>query len=329
MTRPPSTRTKIISDPIVASWYRNTARGAPSSADSSLRRLGMFAEVAGVAPSALLTKNERQLRTLFEEFISRAEKMKSTPKRPGEKPTRTLAGSYIAAVVKAVRSFLAFNDVRAPGQVKVADSGRAPNVEDERIPNPEDLRKVLLSATPRDRLATILVAHGGMRLEILGSYRGDDGLRWGDFLEGRVSGARVEFEKVPTLVRIRASLSKSRRPFHTFLGAEAVVYVKEVLEARLRAGERLTPESAVIAPERVGEGQYLHTTNVGAALRGPIRAAGFSFRPYAWRSYFLARCQEAASRAGGRGTGPIHRNLGRPRHRDYVASLHDGPGRPP
>ncbi|MBS7638800.1 hypothetical protein KEJ49_08000, partial [Candidatus Bathyarchaeota archaeon] len=116
--------------------------------------------------------------------------------------------------------------------------------------------------------------------------------------ELRIRGSTVEFEKVPTMIRVRASLSKTRLPYFTFLCSEGCTYLKEYLESRLMVGEELTPESPLIAPgeRRVNATRkFLWSTKVGAILRGSrragkggptgIRGAGFDWRPYVLRAY--------------------------------------------
>ena len=65
-----------------------------------------------------------------------------------------------------------------------------------------------------------MVAHSGLRLEVLGNYEGSEGLRIKDFPELEVTGETVEFKKIPMLIRIRSSLSKKGHQYFTFLGIE-------------------------------------------------------------------------------------------------------------
>jgi hypothetical protein len=61
---------------------------------------------------------------------------------------------------------------------------------------------------------------------------------------------KIEFEEIPTLIRIRMELSKSRHEYFAFLSQEDCEYLKEYLESRMRKGEKLTKESPIIVPKR-------------------------------------------------------------------------------
>jgi hypothetical protein len=50
------------------------------------------------------------------------------------------------------------------------------------------------------------------------------------------------------MVVVRKTLSKARHQYITFLPQEGCQYLKEYLELRLRQGEELSPESAVVGP---------------------------------------------------------------------------------
>ena len=129
------------------------------------------------------------------------------------------------------------------------------------------------------------VAFTGVRLEVLGNYLGDDGLRVRDLPEMRIEGKNVVFDSIPTMVKVRGELSKSRRPYTTYLGAEGCDYVRDYLGERMLNGEKLTPESDIVSPERSTKA-FIRTLNIGDAVRKAIRSAGFPWRPYVLRAYF-------------------------------------------
>jgi len=91
------------------------------------------------------------------------------------------------------------------------------------------------------------MAFAGLRPQSLGNH---DGLTFKDLPEMRVEGSEAVFEKIPTMVIVRPTLSKARHKYFTFLGSEGCTYIKEHLEARIRSGEQLKPESPLIAHER-------------------------------------------------------------------------------
>jgi hypothetical protein len=124
-----------------------------------------------------------------------------------------------------------------------------------------------------------------VRPEVLGNFNGTDGLRIADLPELRIKGGTVEFEQVPTLVMVRADLSKAGHKYLTFLGEEGCEYVRGYLEERLASGARLSPESDVIAPKSAHK-EFVTSINVSDGIRNAIRAAGFKWRPYVLRAYF-------------------------------------------
>ena len=131
-----------------------------------------------------------------------------------------------------------------------------------------------------------LVAFSGLRLEVLGNYMGSDGLRVGDLPELSLHGNEAVIGNIPAQVIVRAPLSKARHQYITFLTEEGCRYLKEYLDSRLREGEALVPESPVAAPMNVRKHKFLRTMKASYNIKQAIVAAGFSFRPYALRSYF-------------------------------------------
>jgi hypothetical protein len=88
---------------------------------------------------------------------------------------------------------------------------------------------------------------------------------------------------------VRRELSKADHRYFTFLGEEACEYIRQYLEERLRAGEKLTPETDLIHPKGTGGSRdkaFVTTINVGDGVRKSIRGAGFRWRPYVLRAYF-------------------------------------------
>jgi len=264
--------TAILADPNVRRWYDNLARGAQASADINARRLAAFCESAKLTPPVIARASERRAYDALLDFVAREEK-------------RGVAGSYVVRTVKAVKSWLAFNGVTVTRKIRVRGAQDTPTLKDERVPTREELRQILLAGNSRTRVCAALVAQAGVRLEVLGNYRGDDGLRLGDIPELRIQGRRVTIATSPTLIRVRPELSKTAHGYVTFLAAEGAAYLKSYLEERLRSGERLTSETDLIHPERANK-RFIRTLNVGDGIRSAIRAAGFKWRPYVLRAFF-------------------------------------------
>ena len=89
----------------------------------------------------------------------------------------------------------------------------------------------------------------------------------------------VELKQIPTMVIVRRELSKARRQYFTFLSEEGCGYLKDYLELRMREGEEIDPDSAIITPKQKMK-PFVRATNVGYATRESIRCAGFKMETF-------------------------------------------------
>jgi integrase len=272
----------LLADPDVRRWYENLARGSPSNADVNLRRLAAFTTAVRKRPADIPKLDEKTLHALLLEFI-------------GQEERRNVAGSYVMRTIIGVKSWLAFNGVRVARPIRVRGSDDAPTLRDERVPTRDELRAIFLAGTPRIRAACVLIAHSGLRPEVLGNYLGNDGLTLGDFPEMRIEKGSVRFDRVPTVVRVRPTLSKNSNGYLSFVSSEGCDYLRQYLELRSRSGEDLTPDKDLIHPDRVAK-RFIRTINIGDAIRTAIRAAGFRWRPYVLRHYFDTQLLTAESK---------------------------------
>jgi integrase len=203
-------------------------------------------------------------------------------------------------VIKAVKSLLARKGIALTQRIKVQ---RKDSEHEQHIPTQAELRKVLGAANLRARAAISLMAFSGCRIEVMGDGR--DGLRIGDIpdlkLVSREGGQDIEWANVPARITVRAALSKTGKPYFTFLGPEGVGNIEAYLRARILRGETLTARSVVVGTAKIGNHQKevkYGGTNIGDAIRSPMRQAGINERPYIWRSYFAAtadRCRDLPS----------------------------------
>jgi integrase len=272
----------LLEDNDVKRWYNNVARGSTVTADVYLRRLGSFCAESKVTPAVLATTAPTKLDNLLMDYVSAKEK-------------EEYAGSYVESTVKAVKSWLAYNGVELKRKIKIRGANDTPSLRDERVPTKDELHHVLLSASKQARVASILVAHGGLRLESIGDYKGQDGLTVRDLPELKVDHSEVMFETVPSMVVVRPSLSKARHQYFTFLTEEACGYIKDYLEERIRNGEKLDANSAIVRP-KVAQKPFIRSINIGDMMRSAIRAAGYPWRPYVLRSYFDTQLMLAESK---------------------------------
>ncbi len=273
---------RLLEDPDIKRWYDNLARGSRATADNYLRVLGRFLTANDATPQAIVSLTTKTREDLLADHISGL-------LEAGK------AGSYVEVTKKAVASWLDWNGLRLTRKIRVPNVARRPSLREAHIPSQDELRRVLNVADARARTATALIAFGGLRPEVLGTYLGDDGLRLRDFVEASVSRDQLKVQPVPTKIEIPERLSKTGRPYFTFLGSEGCEYLNAYLRERAEIGETITGASPLITPRKVDK-PFMRTINVGDLLRKPMRAAGLREPPYIWRSYFASRAMLAESR---------------------------------
>jgi hypothetical protein len=272
----------LLEDKTIRRWYDNVARGSVVTADVYLRRLGHFCHDLKLTPEKLLEMSESQLYDLFLDTVSKLE-------REG------LSGSYIHSILKAVKSWLGHNRIEVKGRIKIKGVQDTPTLKDERVPTKDELKRIFLAGEEKARVASVIIAQSGMRIEVLGNYLGDDGLRVSDLPELIIKDRVVEFAQVPAIVIVRRELSKARHQYFSFLSEEGCGYLKDYLELRMREGETLAVDSAIVTPKQRMKA-FIRATNIGDAIRESIRKAGFSWRPYVLRSYFDTQLMLAESK---------------------------------
>lgn len=262
-------------------WYQNVARGSLITADVYLRRLGAVCDAHGIAPQALAKMKDRALYDFLLDVVGELE------------PNH--AGSYIKSVIKAVKSWLAFNDRSVTRKIMIRGAEDTPTLRDERVPTQEELRKILIACDDKARVICSLMAFSGLRPEVLGNYEGDDGLRLGDIPEMEIANGQIAFQKVPAMIVVRPQLSKAGHSYFTFLGQEGCDYLVAYLQRRLSRKEKLGQDSPLVTPDAAKK-PFIRTTNIGDAARLALRTAGFSWRPYVLRSYFDTQLMLAESK---------------------------------
>jgi len=141
-------------------------------------------------------------------------------------------------------------------------------------------------ASSRGRVAIALMAFSGLRPESLGNYDGTDGIKLVDLKELNLD--TLEFEKSPSIMIVRSSLSKGKNQYFTFIPDEGLIYIKEYLLERKNSGEKLTYESPLLSLDEKGVKRHstLRTQLVTRDIREAIKLAGLNMRPYVLRGYF-------------------------------------------
>jgi hypothetical protein len=283
-------------------WVESLERGSITTAAVYYRRIGFLSLKLKVEPSQIAVMNTREARDFIHDTISYLE-------------TSGNVGSSIESYIKAVKSWLTWNDIELPKKVKIYGAAETPTVENEVTPVTNELRKIFEVGTLRARAVCGLMAFGAFRPEVFGNLVADDGLRIGDMPElriehvtdekGEVVDGKVSFDKVPTMVVVRKSISKVGHQYFGFLPEEGCRYLQNYLEWRMRpkevkrpfsdgrrpqivklGGERLGPQSPLIAALKIKGPTFVTTPKLGEDIKQAILAAGFKWRPYVLRRYF-------------------------------------------
>jgi hypothetical protein len=242
-------------------------------------------------PKDLLTLDEKERNDLLVDFVSSFRNHDS----------RERSGTYLQAMVKPVRSWYAFNGIPITRKVRIKGSNSRPSLKNERVPTQEELKNVFLAGDSRERLACAIMAFSGVRPQVLGNYRGTDGLRVADIADMEIKDGTVSFVKIPVRIAIRSELSKKENEYFSFIPEEGARYLKLYIEERIKEGEAITPESPIITPSKKAirsSTPFIVTTNIGDLIRNTIRRSGLNQRPYVLRKYFDTQLLQAESKTG-------------------------------
>src|SRR3972149_3551979 len=148
---------RLLADPAVRRWYENLARGSDITAVENARVLNRYLAAHRLTPNQLVvlaTKDRRAVEDQLQDFMGR---LGAEEKGPG----------YILNHAKAVKSFLDFHEVRLVRKFKVRHADATPTLDEERVPNKEELKSILSSATTRGRVVLSFMGLSGVRPQVL------------------------------------------------------------------------------------------------------------------------------------------------------------------
>jgi len=280
----------LLYDENIRRWYDNTSRGSRLNADIRLRRLNLFCYRTNTTPSSLVKIGKKDVIKLENILLDHVSWLES----------QNYAPNYIDGILKSIRSWLVFNYIEPKRKIRIANAGIAVNIQDEQVPTKEQLQSILNVVNPRTRTSISLMAFSGIRPQVMGNYDTTDGLKLADLNDLVIAnnGKTVSFSQIPSMVTVRASLSKTKNKYFTFLPAEGCEYVLGYLRKRISAGERLVIDSPVISLEQGYQsrrGRKCKTLESSTGLittpriTADIRKAIWSItkaRPYVLRAYF-------------------------------------------
>ena len=169
-----------------------------------MRRLGKLCELLNTDPKELLELARRDLMGFQDSLEDIVSKLGEERKSPG----------YIQGFLKTVKSWLRYNNITLTRRIKIKNSTATPTIGNEKIPSQDELARILRASPPRIKVAIALMAFAGLRPQSIGNHNGADGVRLKDLPELRIEDKEVVFEKIPTMVVVRPTLSINTSPFY-------------------------------------------------------------------------------------------------------------------
>ena len=276
----------LLGDPDVRRWHDNLRRSSSVTCSVRLGRLNLFCDRVALAASCLAgtgKSDPMQAENILLDHVSWMEEKKYAP-------------GYIKGMMTAVKSWLEYNHIEIRRKIKIANMDLPTTIQDEKIPDREQLRKILDAADPRSRAIISLMAFAGVRPQVIGLADRSDGLVLSDLPDLVLDGKDTRFSKTPAMVVVRPRLSKIRKKYFTFLSEEGCQYVLGYLRERMAQGGHLRPSSPLVtvdhgyrlkgwrSPDDNG-GRFLNTNVISSSIR-PIIWSVLKARPYALRAYF-------------------------------------------
>jgi hypothetical protein len=209
------------------------ATGSPATAYQYVYGVWRYAKWLDSQPDKILfdcwDNNGDPLPKMLTKHVQLVDDFAGSLQDSGEAP------GTIANNVKGVRALYRVNDLqlllpRYPRTVRYPD----------RSPTPEELEKVLAVADAREKVIVTLPSLGGFREGTL--YQ----------LQYRHVKLDLEAGNTPCLVRVESQITKGHYcDYWTFLGPEAVEYLKAYLQERRQTGEIIEDESPLIRDGRI------------------------------------------------------------------------------
>jgi len=205
----------------------------------------------------------------------------------GAMQDRHLSPGRINAAAKHVKALYHVNEIDL--KLRYSLPGRVTNKD--RAPKPEELQRLLDVGDLREKVIISMLALGGFRE--------------GTLVRLRYRHAKEDLEKgvVPVHVHVESEITKGKyRDYDTFLGAEAITYLKLYLDKRRQGSpdgkippETIHDESPLIRdaqsskPRPVGEKQLyklIHGLYHKAGLLNQNRNGSYDLRVHSLRKYF-------------------------------------------
>lgn len=283
---------RLLTNPDIKRWFDNVARGSKITAEVRLRRLGKFCEEHEITPMELAELAMRDVRAVTDLIQDQVTEMEN----------REMAPQYIKSMLTAVKSWLRHFDVEVKRKIKITNIDSTPTLENERVPEANELSELFNRATMRQGAIMALIGKAGLRPEVLGNHDATDGLMIKDLPDIAIVQGLATVTRTPTRIIVRRTLSKARHEYFTFVTNLGTKRLLAYLNERILSGDALGPESPVIAPSRMShyrgknnDKKFVETRVIERDVRKAMRPR-FTWRPYVLRAYFDTQLLIAESR---------------------------------
>jgi len=111
----------LLKDPTLRRWLRNLERGSPTTAEITLRRLGRACELLAISPDEMVSKAKKDLSKFQDSLEDLVARLEAERKAPG----------YIQGILKAIKSWLRYNDITLTRRIKISNSTTTPTIGNE------------------------------------------------------------------------------------------------------------------------------------------------------------------------------------------------------
>jgi site-specific recombinase XerD len=244
--------------------------------------ISRFSEWIGKTPDQLINECFNQDGLRNEKAIVETEKLIDT--WLGELESHGLSWNSLSLARASLKTFYDVNGVN----LRIPKAGRSIVTYHDRAPTPEELQKLLEIADLRGKVIVSMLALGGFRIGTLAK------------LKYRHVKHDLERGIVPVHIHVEASITKGKyHDYDTFIGAEAVEYLKLYFEQRRRGTEKIPPETIMDESPLIRaysrevkpltESQIyciVHDLYVKAGLCSKIGGSMYDLRVHSIRKYF-------------------------------------------
>ncbi len=283
-------RLGLLSDERVKNWYDEIAPAGDNrlAAVTNVRKLGFLLERLGLSVDEVERLARKDPKALTERL-----KVYATGARAEGRLT-----TYLRKLFSSLRSYLAFRGIDFDGYPKLK-AVEGVSIRTEKVPSQEQLGEVLERLSNRGRVIALLMAHSGVRPQVIGAYEGARGLVLSDLPDLDLETLR--FARVPFTILGRAELSKTSKCWTTFGSRSLATAMETYLQGRRARGEKLGPSSPVVTANEVrgiaakskedarSKLGFLTTAHVVLEVANVLHATapkGTRLRPYVLRAYF-------------------------------------------